>query len=251
FCEKIGVSKTESMVDIALFEYVLREELNRTAQRRMVVLKPLKVTITNYPEGKEEWLPAQNNPEDESAGVRKIPFSKVLYIEQDDFMEEPPRKYFRLAPGREVRLKHAYFITCRDVIKDKNGNVKELLCTYDPATKGGEAPDGRKVRGTIHWVSAGHALPAEVRLYNNLFTRENPLNTEEGKDFTDYINKDSLATLKNCFIEPSLAEAEPGENYQFLRKGYFCMDSKDSVPGRSVFNRTIGLRDTWAKLQKK
>ena len=251
FCEKIGVSKTESMVDIALFEYVLREELNRTAQRRMAVLKPLKVTITNYPEGKEEWLPAQNNPEDESAGVRKIPFSKILYIEQDDFMEEPSRKYFRLAPGREVRLKHAYFITCRDVIKDKNGNVKELLCTYDPATKGGEAPDGRKVRGTIHWVSAEHALPAEVRLYNNLFTRENPLDTEEGKDFTDYINKDSLITLKNCFIEPSLTEAEPGENYQFLRKGYFCMDSKDSAPGRSVFNRTIGLRDTWAKLQKK
>ena len=251
FCEKIGVSKTESTIDIALFEYILREELNKTAQRRMAVLKPLKVTITNYPEGREEWLSAENNPEDKSAGFRKIPFSRNLYIEQDDFMEEPPKKYFRLAPGREVRLKYAYFITCREVIKDKNGTIQELLCTYDPATKGGEAPDGRKVRGTIHWVSAEHASKAEVRLYSSLFTKENPLDVEEGKDFTDYINRESLNILKNCYIEPSLAGAKPGENYQFLRKGYFCTDSRDSEPDRLVFNRTVGLKDSWAKLQKK
>ncbi len=251
FCERIGVSKTESTIDFALLEYILRDELNRTAQRRMAVLSPLKVTITNYPEGKEEWLDAENNPEDSSAGRRKIPFSRVLYIEQDDFLEEPPKKYFRLAPGREVRLKHAYFITCTNVIKDENGQVKELLCTYDPATRGGEAPDGRKVRGTIHWVSARHALKTEVRLYNNLFTRENPLETEEGKDFTDYINSESLVTLKGCRIEPSLSEAKEGENYQFLRKGYFCIDNRDSNPGYPVFNRTVALRDTWARIRTK
>ena len=251
FCKRIGVSKVESTVDIAFLEFVLREELNKTAERRMAVLNPVKLVITNYPEDKEEWFDADNNPEDPKAGKRKIPFSRELYIERDDFMENPPKKYYRLSIGREVRLKHAYLITCTDVIKDENGNIEEIHCTYDPQTRGGEAPDGRKVRGTIHWVSVKHAFKAEVRLYDRLFTKENPLEVEEGKEFTDYINPQSLIVLKECYMEPTLKEARLGENYQFLRKGYFCLDSKDSTPDRPVFNRTVALKDSWAKISKK
>ncbi len=251
FCKRIGVSKVESTVDIALLEFVLREELNRKAERRMAVLDPLPVEIVNYPEDKIEWFEADNNPEDPSAGKRKLPFSRRIFIERDDFMENPPRKYFRLSPGREVRLKHAYIIKCTEVVKNGNGRVTSLKCTYDPATRGGSTPDGRKIRGTIHWVSERHAISAEVRLYERLFIKENPLDTEEGKDFTDYINPDSLIVLKNSKLEASLKDAKPGENYQFLRKGYFCLDSKDSTKDKPVFNRTVGLKDTWAKIQKR
>ncbi len=251
FCKRIGVSKVESTVDIAFLEFVLREELNKTAERRMAVLNPLKLVITNYPEGKEEWFDADNNPEDPNAGKRKIPFSGELYIEREDFMENPPKKYYRLSPGREVRLKHAYLVTCTDVIKAENGTIKEIHCTYDPQTRGGEAPDGRKVRGTIHWVSAKHAIRAEIRLYDKLFTKENPLEVEDGKDFTDYVNPQSLVVLKNAYLEPSLKTAKPGENYQFLRKGYFCLDNKDATPDYLVFNRTVALKDSWAKISKK
>jgi len=251
FCDRIGVSKRDSMVDLALLEHTLREDLNRTAPRVMGVLRPLKVVIDNYPDDKVDELDAVNNPEDEAAGTRKVPFSKVLYIERDDFMEDPPKKFFRLAPGREVRLRYAYFITCESVVKDENtGEIIELHCTYDPATRGGSAPDGRKVKATMHWVSAAHAINAEVRLYDHLFTKENPLAVEEGEDFKDYLNPDSLEVLKSCRLEPSLAGSKPGDRFQFERLGYFCVDP-DSTDDKLVFNRTVTLRDTWAKIQKK
>ncbi len=251
FCERIGVAKADSMVDIALLEYCIREQLNKIAPRVMGVLRPLKVIIDNYPEGQEEELDAINNPEDPDAGTRKIPFSRELYIEQNDFMEEPPKKFFRLAPGREVRLRYAYFITCVDVVKDlATGEVTELHCTYDPQTRGGDAPDGRKVKGTLHWVSAAHALEAQVNLYEHLFVKDNPNAGEEGKDFVDYLNPNSLEILENCMIEPSLTVANPGDRYQFERLGYFCVDTKDSAPQSLVFNRIVTLRDTWAKILK-
>ena len=251
FCDRIGVAKADSMVDIALLEYCIREDLNKLAPRVMGVLRPLKVIIDNYPENEVEELDAINNPEDPNMGTRKVPFSRELYIEQDDFMEDPPRKFFRLAPGREVRLRYAYFITCVDVVKDpKTGAVIELHCTYDPETRGGDAPDGRKVKGTLHWVSASHAVSAEVRLYEHFFVKENPNEVEEGKDFTSNINPNSLEILANCMVEPSLSEAKPGSRYQFERLGYFCVDAKDSADGSLLFNRTVTLRDTWAKILK-
>ncbi|MEJ2728612.1 MAG: glutamine--tRNA ligase/YqeY domain fusion protein [Deltaproteobacteria bacterium] len=251
FCERIGVAKADSMVDIGLLEYCIREHLNKVAPRVMGVLRPLKLIIENYPEGQVEELDAVNNPEDPAMGTRKIPFSRELYIEQDDFMEEPPKKFFRLAPGREVRLRYAYFITCVDVIKDPaTGEVTELRCTYDPLTRGGDAPDGRRVKGTLHWVSAPRAIAAEVRLYEHLFLKENPNEVEEGKDFTDYLNPNSLKKLENCMVEPGLAASRPGDRYQFERLGYFCVDTKDSKQGYPTFNRTVTLRDTWAKILK-
>ena len=253
FCERIGVAKKESVVDVALLEHCIRDELNRVAPRRMAVLNPLKVVIENYPEGQEEELDAINNPEDPSYGTRKVPFSREIFIEATDFMEEPPKKFYRLAPGREVRLRYAYFITCKEVIKDpETGQILELRCTYDPETRGGNAPDGRKVRGTIHWVSAPHAFKAEVRLYDRLFDHPYPDRAkEEGKTFMDYLNPNSLEVKRDCLMEPSLKEAEPGKVYQFERLGYFCADSRNSTPGNPVFNRTITLRDTWAKIEKK
>jgi len=249
FCDRIGVAKAASMVDLPLLEHCLREDLNKRAPRVMGVLEPLKLVIDNYPEDEVEYLEAENNPEDESAG--SLPFSRVLYIEQNDFMEDPPKKFFRLAPGREVRLKHAYYVTCTDVVKDPStGEVIEVHCTYDPATKGGWSEDGRKVKGTSHWVSAPHALDAEVRLYENLFTVENPGEPEEGKEFTDYINPDSLKILTGCKVEPGLAEAAAGNFFQFLRQGYFSVDP-DSKKGALVFNRTVSLKDTWSKILKK
>jgi glutaminyl-tRNA synthetase len=251
FCDRIGVAKADSMVDIALLEYCIREDLNKHTPRVMGVLRPLKVIIDNYPENEMEELDAVNNPEDPSMGTRKVPFSRELYIEQDDFMEDPPRKFFRLGPGREVRLRYAYFITCVDVLKDpETGDVIELHCTYDPETRGGDAPDGRKVKGTLHWVSASHAVSAQVRLYEHFFVNENPNEVEEGKDFTDYINPNSLEILANCMVEPSLSGAKPGSRYQFERLGYFCVDAKDSTEGSLLFNRTVTLRDTWAKILK-
>jgi glutaminyl-tRNA synthetase len=251
FCGVIGVAKMNSIVDINVLENCLREELNKTALRVMAVLNPIKVVITNYPEGEEEDLEAINNPEDPDAGTRKVPFSKELYIEQADFMEEPPKKFFRLAPGREVRLRYAYFIKCEEVVRDANGGIKELRCTYDPATRGGDAPDGRKVKGTLHWVSAKHALDAEVRIYDYLFKERDPNNTEEGQDFTSNINPDSLEELKGCKLEPILKDAKPGARYQFERMGYFFVDTKDSAKSKPVFNRTTTLRDSWAKIAKK
>jgi glutaminyl-tRNA synthetase len=251
FCERIGVAKANSVVDIALLEHTLREDLNARAPRVMAVLKPLKVVIENYPEGQVEELEAINNPEDPSMGTRKVPFARELYIEQEDFMENPPKKFFRLAPGREVRLRYAYFLTCREVIKDPaTGEVVELRCTYDPATRGGDAPDGRKVKATLHWVSARHAVAAEVRLYDRLFTKANPDEKEEGKSFTDFINPQSLEVLEGCKLEPCLSDAEAGSFYQFERLGYFCADAKLCRPQQLVFNRTVSLRDTWAKIQK-
>ncbi len=251
FCNHIGVSKTNSIIDIALLEFFIRKDLNTRAPRKMGVLRPLKVVITNYPEGQVEELQAINNPEDESMGTRQVPFSRVLYIEQDDFREVPPPKYRRLIPGREVRLRYGYFITCQDVIKDEEtGEVIELRCTYDPETKGGNAPDGRKVKATLHWVSADHAVEAEVRLYDRLFNANNPDEVEGGQDFKSNLNPDSLEVLKGCYVEGSLADAEPGITYQFERQGYFTVDSKDSKNGSLVFNRTISLRDTWAKIEK-
>jgi len=249
FCGRIGVNKFNSTVDIALLEHCLREDLNKYSPRVMAVLKPLKVVITNYPEERVEQLDAINNPEDPAAGVREIPFSRELYIEQDDFMEDPPGKFFRLAPGREVRLRYAYFITCTDVIKDADGRVVELHCTYDPATRGGDSPDGRKVKATIHWVSARHSLPMEVRLYDYLFARENPEETEQGKEYTSNINHNSLEALTACRVEPSLKGAAAYSRYQFERLGYFCVDP-DSSAKALVFNQTVTLRDTWAKIQK-
>ena len=250
FCDRIGVAKADSTVDMALLEFCIREDLNKRAPRVMAVLRPLKVVIINYPEGKVEELDAINNPEDLSAGTRKVPFSRVIYIEKDDFREDPPKKYFRLAPGREVRLRYAYYITCVKVIKDDStGEVIELHCTYDPATRGGDSPDGRKVKATLHWVSAGQSLKAEVRLYDYLFTKANPDEGGDGKDFKDYINPDSLETLTSCYVEPALAGPVPGSRYQFERLGYFCVDP-DSSGNRPVFNRIVTLRDTWARIQK-
>jgi glutaminyl-tRNA synthetase len=249
FARLIGVNKFNSTVDIALLEHCLREDLNRTSPRVMAVLHPLKVVIDNYPEGKVEELDAVNNPEDPSAGTRKVPFSRELYIEQEDFMEEPPKKFFRLAPGREVRLRYAYFVTCTRAVKDATGDIVELHCSYDPATRGGDAPDGRKVKATLHWLSAPHALKAEVRLYDNLFTKPDPDEAPEGRDFTANLNPNSLETLTDCYVEPSLAAAGPLNRYQFERLGYFCVDP-DSAADRLVFNRTVTLKDTWAKIQQ-
>jgi len=249
FCKTIGVNKFNSTIDYALLEHCLRDHLNATSPRVMAVLNPLKVVITNYPDGQTDELDAINNPNDESAGTRIVPFSKELYIERDDFMEDPPRKFFRLAPGREVRLRYAYFITCTDVIKDENGEIAELHCTYDPETRGGDAPDGRRVKATMHWVSAKHALDAEIRLYDHLFTKENPEDVEDGQDFTANLNPDSLKVLTGCKIEPSVKNTKPLDRFQFERIGYFCTDT-DSTPDKLIFNRTVGLRDTWAKVQK-
>jgi len=250
FCERIGVAKRDSIVDIALLEHCLREDLNKWSPRVMAVLRPLRVVIDNYPEGQTEELEAVNNPEDSSAGTRNVPFSRVLYIEREDFREDPPKKFYRLASGREVRLRYAYFITCTDVIKDENGEIVELHCTYDPATRGGDSPDGRRVKATLHWVSAAHALEAEVRLYNHLFTKEDPNEVEEGSDFKSNLNPNSRETLTSCKVEPSLAGARPGDRYQFERQGYFCVDT-DSSDGKLIFNRAVTLRDTWAKIEKK
>jgi len=250
FCKVIGVNKFNSTVDLALLEHCLREDLNKTSPRVMAVLRPLKVVIENYPEGKVEQLEAVNNPEDPAAGTRRVPFSRELYIERDDFMEEPPRKFYRLAPGREVRLRYAYFIRCTEAVKDERGRVVELHCTYDPATRGGDAPDGRKVKSTLHWVSAAHALPAEVRLYDNLFTKEDPDQAPEGRDFTANINPNSLEVLDCCRVEPALQKAEPLDRFQFERVGYFCVDADNSAQ-RLVLNRTVSLRDRWAKIREK
>ncbi len=251
FCERIGVAKSNSTVDVALLEHAVREDLNRSAPRMMAVLNPLKVVIENFPENEVEYLEAINNPEDPAAGTRKVPFSRTIYIEQDDFRENPPKKYFRLAPGREVRLRYAYFITCREVIKDpQTGAILELRCTYDPATRGGDAPDGRKVKATLHWVSAAHAVDAQVRLYDRLFIKPDPDEKVEGKTFKDFINPDSLQIVSDGKLEPALAEAVPGTVCQFERLGYFCADAKESGPGQLVFNRTVTLKDAWSKIEK-
>ena len=250
FCERIGVAKRDNVIDYSLLEFSLREHLNKVAPRMMAVLNPLKVVITNYPDGQVENLTAINNPEDESAGTRQVPFGKVIYIERDDFMENPPKKYFRLAPGQEVRLRYAYFIKCDEVIKDSEGNIVELHCSYDPASKGGNSPDGRKVKGTIHWVSAEHAIDAEVRLFDRLFSKENPEEVEEGQTFLDNINPDSLQVLQRCKLEPELAKAKVMDKMQFERLGYFCVD-KDSTPEHLVFNRACTLKDSWSKESKK
>ena len=249
FCAAVGVSKTSGKTELAMLEHFVREDLNKRAPRAMAVLRPLKVVIDNYPENQVEEIELVNNPEDPAAGTRKVPFSRALYIEQDDFRETPPKQYFRLSPGREVRLRGGYFITCTSVVKDGKGEVVEVHCTYDPATRGGNAPDGRKVKATIHWVSASHAAGAEVRLYDNLFTKENPNEIEEGQDFTANLNPHSLQVLTGCKLEPSLANAAAGSRYQFERLGYFCVDP-DSSPGKPVFNRTVALKDTWAKIEK-
>jgi glutaminyl-tRNA synthetase len=251
FCGAIGVSKTNGSIELAMLEHFVREDLNKRAARVMAVLHPLKVVIDNYPENQTEEMDAVNNPEDPNAGSRKIPFSRELYIEQDDFREVPPPKYYRLSPGREVRLRYGYFITCNSVVKNEKGEVIEVHCTYDPATRGGNAPpDGRKVKSTIHWVSAVHAVDAEVRIYENLFTKEDPNQTDEGQDFTANLNPASLEVLTQCKLEPSLANATVGTRYQFERLGYFCVDA-DSVDGKPVFNRTVALKDAWAKIEKK
>ena len=246
FCEMVGVAKRQNVIEIALLEHAIRDDLNARAARVLAVLRPLKVVIENYPEDQVEHLDAVNNPEDPDAGARKVPFSRELYIERDDFMEDPPKKFFRLAPGREVRLRYGYFITCTEVVKDEAGEVVELRCTYDPETRGGQSPDGRKVKGTIHWVSASHAVEAEVRLYEHLFTSERP---DEEDDFLSTLNPDSLEVVADAKVEPSLADARPGERFQFERLGYFAVDP-DSGPGSPVFNRTVSLRDTWAKVNK-
>ncbi|PYR65486.1 MAG: glutamine--tRNA ligase, partial [Acidobacteria bacterium] len=242
FCDSIGVAKRDAIVDVAQLEHAIRDDLNKRSQRVMAVLRPLRVVIENYPEGQTEELDAVNNPEDANAGTRKVPFSRVLYIEQEDFRENPPKQFFRLAPGREVRLRYAYFITCTQVVKDAAGNVAELRCTYDPATRGGDSPDGRSPKATLHWVSAAHAVPAEARLYDRLFNEERPDNDSR-------INPSSLEVVGSCQVEPSLKSAKPGDRFQFERIGYFCVDL-DSKPGALVFNRTVTLRDTWAKIEK-
>ena len=246
FIRELGVTKSQGFVDATFLEYCARQDLNRTAPRVMAVLDPIKVVLTNYSEGQTELLEAINNPEDPAAGTREVPFARELYIERGDFMEDPPKKFYRLAPGREVRLRYAYFIRCEKVVRDADGQIAELHCTYDPATKGGDAPDGRKVKATLHWVSAEHAVGAEVRLYDRLFDREDPSQADEGKTWLDSLNPDSLAVSTNCKVEPSLREAAPGERYQFERKGYFSVDP-DTSADRLVFNRTATLRDTWAK----
>ena len=248
FIDLIGISRTNSVVDWSLLEHCVRDHLNKVADRRMAVLRPVKVVIENYPDDQVEEFEVENNPEDPSKGMRKVPFSREIYIEEDDFMIDPPKKYFRLKPGGEVRLKNAYFIKCTGYETDENGKVTLIRATYDPETRGGEAPDGRKVKGTIHWVSARHAVDAEVRLYDMLFNVENPEDVPEGGDFKDNLNPDSLIVLKNCKLEPSLKDARPEERFQFLRLGYFCVDNVDSKPGSLVFNRTVGLKDTWAKI---
>ncbi|WP_417393344.1 glutamine--tRNA ligase/YqeY domain fusion protein [Gimesia sp.] len=250
FCKTIGVTKFNSMTDKVVLENCIRDHLNQTAPRVMGVLNPLRVVIDNYPEDTSEELDAINNPNDESAGSRKVPFSKVIYIEKEDFMEDPPKKFFRLSPGKEVRLRYAYFVTCVDVVKDENGEVIELHCTYDPETRGGDAPDGRKVKATLHWVSEAHALDAEVRLYDHLFSTPDPEDVPEDVDYKSNLNPESLQVLSGCKLEPSLKEAEPGSRFQFERLGYFCVDTRESTPGKPVFNRTVTLRDTWARLEK-
>ncbi len=250
FCDRIGVSKKDSLIDVAMLEWSIREDLNKNARRAMAVLNPIKVIITNSPEGIVEELPAVNNPEDESAGSRMVPFSREIYIEQEDFMEVPPPKYYRLSPGTEVRLRYAYIIKCEKVVKDENGNIVELHCTYDPTSKSGLPTANRKVKATIHWVSAAHAVNAEVRLYDRLFIKEDANVFEEGKTFLDNLNPNSLQVLKNCKLEPMLGQAKPGDRFQFERMGYFCVDAKDSKPGSPVFNRTVTLKDTWEKVKK-
>lgn len=250
FIDKVGVAKTYSVVDVALLEHCIRDELNKTALRAMAILDPIPVTITNYPEGRTEYMETENNPEDPGAGKRKVPFTRRFFIEREDFMIDPPRKYFRLSPGREVRLKNAYFVTCTGYETDGDGNVTGISCTYDPETRGGDSPDGRKVKGTLHWVSAEHAVDAEIRLYDRLFTNEDPLDIPEGKTVLDMINPDSLEVCDKAKLEPMLGDASPGDRFQFFRTGYFIMD-KDSVPGRPVYNRTASLRDTWAKISGK
>ena len=251
FCDRIGVAKTNSVVDIKLLEFCLREVLEKQAPRAMGVLEPLKIVIENYTEDKVEEFEFPNQPGEPDMGTRMVPFSREIYIERDDFREDPPKKFFRLAPGREVRLRFAYLITCTDVVRDQDTDeIIELRCTYDPATKGGNAHDGRKVKGTLHWVSAAHALRAEVRLYDHLFNLENPNDVEEGKDFIDYLNPSSLKVLTDCKVEPGLASAKSSVPYQFERKGYFITDSEDSSPDALVFNRTISLRDSWAKIEQ-
>jgi glutaminyl-tRNA synthetase len=250
FCNAIGVSKTNGTLELAMLEHFVREDLNKSAPRVMAVLRPLKVVIDNFPDGEVDEVDAVNNPEDAGAGTRKVPFSKVLYIEQDDFREDPPKQYYRLSPGREVRLRYGYFITATSVVKNEKGEVVEVHCTYDPATRGGNAPDGRKVKSTIHWVSAAHAVDAEVRIYDKLFTVEDPDQVEEGHDFTANLNPNSLEVISDAKLEPSLATAGVEDRYQFERLGYFCVDP-DSKPGKLVFNRTVALKDTWAKVEKK
>jgi glutaminyl-tRNA synthetase len=247
FCDRIGITKKENVVDAALLEHCVREDLNKRAPRAMAVLRPLEVVIENYPEGEVEHVDVGNNPEDPAAGTRKVPFSRVIYIEHDDFREDPPKKFYRLSPGREVRLRNAYFVTCREVVKDAAGNVARLICTYDPATRGGNAPDGRKVKATLHWVSAAHAVDGEVRLYDRLFSVENP-SDEEGRDWKSFLNPNSLERLTGCKLEPSLSDLTPGARVQFERLGYFCVDL-DSAPGALVFNRTVTLKDAWAKIE--
>jgi glutaminyl-tRNA synthetase len=250
FCERVGVAKRDITVDLALLEHCVREDLNQRAPRVMAVLHPLKVVIDNYPEGMTEEFDAVNNPEDAGMGTRKVPFSREIYIERDDFREDPPRRFFRLAPGREVRLRYACYITCVDVVKDENGDVVELHCTYDPESRGGSSPDGRRVQATLHWVSAEHAVDAEVHLYNHLFESADPSGGEDGGNFISGLNPESLVTLTSCKVEPSLVNAEPGARYQFERQGYFCVDAVDSAPGRLVFNRTVSLRDSWARIEQ-
>ena len=250
FCRRVGVSKTNGTTELGLLEYFLREDLNKRVPRVMAVLRPLRLVIDNYPEGQVEHMEAVNNPEDPSQGTRQVPFSRVLYIEQDDFREDPPKQYFRLSPGREVRLRYGYLVTCTSVVKDSSGQVTEVHCSYDPATRGGNTPDGRKVKGTIHWVSAEHAIDAEVRLYDNLFTKENPSEVAEGQDFTANLNPNSLEVVSAAKLEPSVRDAKPGSRYQFERLGYFSVDP-DATPHKLVFNRTVALRDTWAKIEKK
>ncbi len=250
FCAAIGASKTNGSIELAMLEHFVREDLNRRSPRVMAVLRPLKVVIDNYPESQVEEMEAINNPEDASAGTRKVPFSRVLYIEQDDFREDPPKGYFRLSPGREVRLRYAYLVTATSVVKDQNGRVVEVHCTYDPATRGGNTPDGRKVKSTIHWVSAAHAVETEVRIYETLFTKEDPSDVPEGQEFTVNLNPNSLEVVTDCKLEPSMAGVEAGSRCQFERLGYFCADP-DSKPGKPVFNRTVALKDTWAKVEKK
>ena len=248
FCDRIGVARADSTVDLSLLEHCIREDLNHTAQRVMAVLEPLKVVITNWPEDHVEWLDLENLPGQEEAGTHKAPFAREIYIEQEDFMEDPPRKFHRLAPGREVRLKGAYIIQCQEVIKDAAGKVVELRCTYDPQSRSGEDRSGKKVKGVIHWVSAQHGLPATVRLYDNLFLKEDP--EEGGEDFTANINPNSLVVLEDCIVEPAVAEWDPDTRFQFLRKGYFYLDPQDSSKENLVFNRIVGLRDSWAKINK-
>ncbi|OIO90396.1 MAG: glutamine--tRNA ligase [Anaerolineae bacterium CG2_30_64_16] len=249
FMNRVGVAKSPTTVEIALLEHCLRQDLNLRAPRVMAVLDPLRVVIENYPVDQVEEVAAENNPEDPGMGSRRLPFSRVLYIERDDFREAPPKKWFRLSPGAEVRLKHAYFITCREVVKDESGEVVELRCTYDPESRGGSTPDGRRVKGTLHWVSAGHAAPAEVRMYDHLFTKPDPSDVPEGQDFTVNLNPNSLQVLTGCLVEPGLAGQAPGSRYQFLRQGYYCLDP-DSTPEKLVFNQSVTLRDSWAKIEK-